>query len=83
MDLEIRPRRRLALDVSNRLWPDTPALRYDATEPLVVSYAGPAGIGAVEAVPEWETLSELEQLLFQPGVPARYRDITVRQEQTT
>ncbi len=64
VDLEIRPRQRLALDVANRLWPDTLALRYDATEPLVVSYAGPAGIGAVEAVPEWETLSELEQLLF-------------------
>ena len=63
-DVEIRPRQRLVLDFSNRLWPGTLALRFDASEPLVASYAGPAGVRAVEAVPEWENLSELDQLLF-------------------
>ncbi len=63
-DLEIRPRQRLLLDVSARLGPDTLALRFEASEPLVASYAGPAGIRAVEAIPELETLSELELLLF-------------------
>ena len=63
-DLEIRPRQRLVLDISNRLRPDTLALRFEASEPLVASYAGPAGIRAVEAIPELETLTELEQLLF-------------------
>ncbi|MCE2525441.1 MAG: hypothetical protein J4F99_05690 [Acidimicrobiia bacterium] len=63
-DLEIRPRQRLVLDVSNRLRPEVLALRFEASEPLVASYAGPAGIRAAEAVPELESLSELEHLLF-------------------
>ncbi|MCY3785917.1 MAG: DUF5719 family protein [bacterium] len=63
-DLEIRPRQRLVLDLSQRSAPGTLALRFDASEPLVASYAGSAGVRAAEAVVEWESLSELEQLLF-------------------
>ena len=61
-DLEIRPRQRLVLD----LGPDaaTLALRFDATEPLVASYAGPDGRGATEAIVERETLSDLDTLVF-------------------
>ena len=63
-DVEIRPRQRLLLDVPAIVGPDTPALRFDASEPLVASYAGPAGIRAAGAVPESEAVSELERLLF-------------------
>ena len=63
-EIEIRPRQRLVLDVSRHLRPEVLALRFDASEPLVASSAGPAGIRAAEAIPESETLSKLEQLLF-------------------
>ena len=63
-DLEIRPRQRLLLDLGGRIPADTLALRFDASEPLVASYAGPAGVGAMEIVPELEGLAALELLLF-------------------
>ena len=61
-DVEIRPRQRLLLDVSDLLEPETLALRFEASEPLVASYAGPGGIRAVEAIPEAGTASELDPL---------------------
>ena len=61
-DVEIRPRQRLVLDVSDLLEPETLALRFEASEPLVASYAGPGGIRAVEAIPEAGTASELDPL---------------------
>ena len=63
-DLEIRPRRRLLLDLGGRIPADTLALRFDASEPLVASYSGPAGVRAMEIVPELEGLAALELLLF-------------------
>ena len=63
-DLEIRPRGRLLLDLSNHLPPEASALRFSASEPLVASHARAGGAGALGAVPELESVSELEQLLF-------------------
>ena len=63
-DVEIRPRQRLLLDLSNSLPPGASALRFSASEPLVASHARPGGSGALGAVPESESVSELEQLLF-------------------
>ena len=61
-ELEIRPRQRLLLDLA----PDATrlALRFHSSEPLVASYAGVAGLGAVEAIVERETLSNLDALVF-------------------
>lgn len=61
-DVEIRPRQRLLLDLS----PDaaTLALRFDATEPVVASYARPGGLGPVEAILERGSLSDLDTLVF-------------------
>ncbi|MDE0653881.1 MAG: DUF5719 family protein [bacterium] len=63
-DVEIRPRQRLLLDLSNHLPPGSSVLRFDATEPLVATHARPGGAGALGAVPEMESVSELEQLIF-------------------
>ncbi|MXY79079.1 MAG: hypothetical protein F4Y94_05190 [Chloroflexi bacterium] len=63
-DVEIRPRQRLLLDLANHLPPGSLVLRFGATEPLVVSHARPGGAGALGAVPEMESVSELEQLIF-------------------
>ena len=63
-DLEIRPRRRLLVDLADRLGPDIVALRFEASEPLVASYSAPAGAQPMEVVPELEHLSALELLLF-------------------
>ena len=63
-DVEIRPRQRLLLDLSNSLPPGAFALRFSATEPLVATHARPGGAGALGAVPELESMSELERLLF-------------------
>ena len=63
-DLEIRPRQRLLLDLDGRIPVDTVALRFNASEPLVASYAGPGGVQAMEFVPELESLAPLELLLF-------------------
>lgn len=63
-DVEVRPRQRLLLDLSNSLPPGASALRFSASEPLVASHARPRGAGALGAVPESESISELEQLLF-------------------
>ena len=63
-DVEIRPRQRLLLDLADHLPPGSRELRYVATEPLVVSHARPGGAGALGAVPELESVSELEQLIF-------------------
>ena len=63
-NLEIRPRQRLLLALADRLPPGALALRFDASEPLVASHAGPNGAWPLGAVPESETLSELERLLY-------------------
>lgn len=61
-DLEIRPRQRLVLDLD--LDAAALALRFDASEPLVASYAGPGGMGTTEAIVERESLSDLDTLVF-------------------
>ena len=63
-DVEIRPRQRLLADLANRLPEGASALRFSASRPLVASHALTGGGGALGAVPELESLSELEQLLF-------------------
>ena len=63
-DVEIRPRQRLLLDFANRLPEGASALRFSASEPLVASHALPGGGGALGVVPELESISEFEQLLF-------------------
>lgn len=63
-DVEIRPRQRLLLDLSNHLPAGSSVLRFSANEPLVATHARPGGAGALGAVPESESVSELEQLLF-------------------
>ncbi len=63
-DVEIRPRQRLLLDLSNRLPSDSLLLHFSASEPLVVSGARAGGVGALEAVPELESVAQLDRLLF-------------------
>ncbi len=63
-DVEIRPRQRLLLDLADHMPPGSLVLRFGATEPLVVSHARSGGAGALGAVPEMESVSELEQLIF-------------------
>lgn len=62
--VEIRPRQRLLVDLADHLPPGSLGLRFAASEPLVVSHARPGGAGAIGAVPESESVSELEQLIF-------------------
>jgi hypothetical protein len=61
-DIEIRPRQRLLIDLPADA--STLALRFDATEPLVASYARPDGLGPVEVILERGTLSDLDTLVF-------------------
>ena len=63
-DVEIRPRQRLLLDLAEHLPAGALALRFAASEPLAVSHAGPGGAGALGAVAETESISDLEQLIF-------------------